>query len=202
MSIREVKSEGSIYDEPTRLRIIDRSRALVEEIRDLIDGKLVFEIGCSEGHLLYEFSKYANKVVSVETNEQTVDIAKQKQYECDAIVEHGEAFQYLAENQDLIPDVFYYRTNFDVMEQFLQKILELRGKTKPTIVFGASTNALDGNPQQLIEAKKIQEKYGGRLIHIDYHSVTDIVIGKAPERLTRGTIDLKLVVVPPCGKKV
>ena len=159
-----------------------RAQAFVEEIKELINGKFVFEVGCHEGDVLYEFSKYASKVVSVEFNEEPALVAKGRQYECDAIVEHGDAIQYLQENRDVVPDVFYSWSNVNAMEWWLQQILELRGETSPTIITGISLMPRTGgfdhpytwtasgwkNPLQLIEAKRIQDKYGGKLVGITY----------------------------------
>ena len=159
-----------------------RSKAFVEEIKELINGKFVFEVGCYEGDVLYEFSKYASKAVSVEFNEEPTMIAKEREYECDTVVEHGDAIQYLQENRDVVPDVFYSWSNVGATEWWIQQILELRGETSPTIITGISlvphTGGFDPpyewtgsgwkNPLQLIEANKLQKKYGGKFVGITY----------------------------------
>ena len=159
-----------------------RAQAFVEEIKELINGKFVFEVGCHEGDVLYEFSKYASKVVSIELNEEPALVAKGRQYECDAIVEHGDAIRYLQENRDVVPDVFYSWSNVGGTEWWIQQILELRGETSPTIITGISLMPQTGgfeppyewgasgwkNPLQVIDAKKLQEKYGGRFVHATF----------------------------------
>ena len=168
-----------------------RAKAFVEELKEYINGKFVFEVGCHEGDVLYEFSKYASKVVSVEFNEEPALVAKGRQYECDAIVEHGDAIQYLQENRDVVPDVFYSWSNEGKMEWWIQQILELRGETSPTIITGISLMPQTGgfdhpyewsgsewkNPRQLIEAKRIKGKYGGKFVSETFDTTGPTSIG-------------------------
>jgi len=168
-----------------------RAKAFAEELKEYINGKFVFEVGCHEGDVLYEFSKYASKVVSVEFNEEPAMIAKEREYECDAVVEHGDAIQYLQENRDVVPDVFYSWSNEGKMEWWIQQILELRGETSPTIITGISLMPQTGgfdhpyewtgsgwkNPRQLIEAKRIKGKYGGKFVSATFDTTGPTSIG-------------------------
>jgi hypothetical protein len=100
--------------------------------------------------------------------------------EADKVVKKADAIKYLAENPDVNPEVFYFWTNKNSMEKWIENIIELRGHTSPTIMLGIglqriNSQIVDGVPIQLLEAKRLKEKYNGEIEMMNFSSTTNKV---------------------------
>jgi len=54
---------------------------VAEVLKDIIKDKVVCDVGCACGDLMFEFSKYAKKVVGVEHEEKRAKIARERGFE-------------------------------------------------------------------------------------------------------------------------
>ena len=66
------------------------------------------------------------------------------------------------------------------MEKWIENIIELRGHTSPTIMLGIglqriNSQIVDGVPIQLLEAKRLKEKYNGEIEIMNFSSTTNKV---------------------------
>ena len=58
--------------------------------------------------------------------------------------------------------------NYKAMEPWIDKVMDVRGHTNPTIILGIGLQKVvspveNGEPLQLVEAKRIKEKYNGNI---------------------------------------
>jgi len=153
----------------------DRGLIIAETLKEFISNKFVCEIGCNDGEILYELSKYSKKAIGIEVTKEPYDEAKQLEYKCDTAIVHSDAYSFLKENTHINPDLFYFWANYrkkkSGMQWWVERILELRGKTNPVIVAYIDVSGL-----QLGAAREIQEIYGGDIIFLSY-GVSSIKFG-------------------------
>ena len=151
----------------------NKGKALCKVVKDIIKNKYLCHIGCSDGSVTYEFSKHAKKILGIEIEDKAKE-AKQKKYECDTTIVQSDAVEYLRENEDIKPDAFYFHANYGPwkggMQWWLERIIELRGETNPTVFFFISLHPDTGGvPKtgkclQLEAAEFIQNIYGGNIV--------------------------------------
>jgi predicted TPR repeat methyltransferase len=51
---------------------------VAETIKDIIRDKIVCDVGCACGDLMFEFSKYCKKVIGIEYDKERVEIARKR----------------------------------------------------------------------------------------------------------------------------
>src|SRR3990167_11161349 len=97
---------------------------IAELVKDIIKDKIVCDIGCGQGELMKEFSKYAKTVFGVENTEEVAKIAESKGFK----VLHQDSFY-----EELPPADVYYLWTRDMVGVFLKA----KGEgTKGTFIFG------------------------------------------------------------------
>ena len=92
-------------------------KIVVEMIKDIIRGKKVCELGCGEGDLLLEMSKYAREVLGVEKEHMWAEEAKNKGLK---IIE-GDFLEIPIPKAD----VYYVWVNRFLREKILARLREL-----------------------------------------------------------------------------
>ena len=126
---------------------------IVENIKDIIQGKRVCDLGCGKGDLLALMSQYAESVCGVEINKEKADTAKSRGLEI-----------YNDNIYEKIPnaDVYYVWVSSQVaLVEYLIKII------KHECVF------MLGSRKGFKPMEDIVEKYGGYNIYSEYTESTD-----------------------------
>ena len=148
-----------------------RGLVISDRLNKFISNKFVCEIGCADGAVLYEMSKYAKKAIGIEVDLPFIDSANARDYKCETSIVHADAYNFLKENTHINPDVFYFWTNYrkktSGMQWWVEKILELRGTTNPVIMCGINTDY--EYRMQLGTAREIQSIYGGDIVSMPYN---------------------------------
>ena len=120
-----------------------------------------------------EFSKICSKILAIDIEEFATKETLERKHHCPVDVQKIDAIKYLEENPKINPEVFYLWMNYRGMEPWIQKIMEVRGHTNPTIILGMGLQKVvspveNGEPLQLKEAKRLKEKYDGDIKLISF----------------------------------
>jgi SAM-dependent methyltransferase len=100
--------------------------AVAELIKDIIQDKVVCDIGCGQGELMTEFAKYAKQVIGIENDGELASFVREK------------GFQVIGEDSfynELPPADVYYAWTRDAMGVYLKAKDE---GTKGVFIFGDS----------------------------------------------------------------
>lgn len=136
---------------------------------NLLENKFLCHLGCGDGTMTQELSKTTNRILALEINTDEYNKALEKKYDCPIEIHRSDAFEYLEKQSSINPDVFYLWVNYSAMEDWIEKIIELRGHTHPTIILGIGMHKFcapvdnNGDPVQLLKAKELKEKYQGQI---------------------------------------
>jgi len=159
----------------------ERGLAISDRLNKFISNKFVCEIGCADGSVLYEMSKYAKKAIGIEVNSpseapsESWRDANARDYKCETSIVHADAYNFLKENTCINPDVFYFWANYrkktSGMQWWVERILELRGTTNPVIISGLNIDQEDR--MQLGAARELQTIYGGDIVSMPYNRKPD-----------------------------
>tara|TARA_B100001094_G_C18126861_1_gene769996 strand:+ start:934 stop:1599 length:666 start_codon:yes stop_codon:yes gene_type:complete len=150
---------------------IERGLVMSKTLKKFFDNKFVCEIGCDNGEVLHGLTTHAKKAIGIEINEGPYNEAKELEYHCDTEIVYGDAIEFLKNNPEVTPDVFYFWSNYvkkiGGMQWWMERILELRGTTNPTIIINIDLRKSEGL-MQLGSAREIQEIYGGDIILLSF----------------------------------
>lgn len=97
---------------------------IADLIKDIIQDKVVCDIGCGGGSFMVALRKYAKEVHGIEENEEWANIASEKGF----VVMNENAFSFLLPKADV-----YYCWSKDAMGIYLKAKFE---GTKGTFIFG------------------------------------------------------------------
>ena len=177
---REVITNLSFLADNGKAYNINRAKALAELVEKDISGKFLCHIGCHTGVVTQRLSKQCRKILAIDVEQECIDQTSERCYDCPTDIKKADAIKYLAENPDVNPEVFYFWTNKNSMEKWIENIIELRGHTSPTIMLGIglqriNSQIVDGVPIQLLEAKRLKEKYNGEIEMMNFSSTTNKV---------------------------
>jgi len=144
----------------------NRAIASLEELKDILDNKFLCHIGSSTGVITEYFSKVCSKILALDIEDDAIKQTLNRKYNCEIDIKKADAIEYLQENPDVNPEVFYAWTND--MDFWVDNILNLRAHTNPIIILGIGLQRLvspveNGRPLQLITARKLKEKYNGEI---------------------------------------
>jgi hypothetical protein len=156
-----VPKGGKVYHE-------NRAKKTSENLKDILENKFLCHIGCHTGVVTQEFSKVCSKILAIDIEESSIEETSQRTYDCPVDIKKIDAIKHLEENPDVNPEVFYLWMNYKAMEPWIDKIMDVRGHTNPTIILGIGLQKVvspveNGEPLQLVEAKRIKEKYNGNI---------------------------------------
>ena len=104
---------------------------IADLIKDIIQDKIVCDVGCGDGSFMEAMSKYAKKVIGVELDEKNVKMVQKRGF---SIYHYDSFFVPLDFFNDPPPDVYYLWTR-DCMGVYLKAKYE---GTKGTFIFGNS----------------------------------------------------------------
>lgn len=146
----------------------NRSQKSLQILKDVVENKFLCHIGCASGIMTEYFSKACSKILAIDIEDEPIIQASRRKYNCETDIKKADAIKYLQENTEINPEVFYLWTNYTDMRDWVEKIIELRGHTNPTIILGIGMQKVvspveNGEPLQLKEAKKLKEKYNGSI---------------------------------------
>ena len=148
----------------------NRANESLEQLRPLLQNKFLCHLGCGNGIMTKAFSEATSNILGLEKEKIPFDIAtKEDYYHCPVEFHHCDAFKYLQENPEINPDVFYFLFNYNAVESCIERIIELRGHTNPTIISGIGMHRFmapvddNGDPLQFLKAKELKEKYNGEI---------------------------------------
>jgi len=127
-------------------------KAVSDAIKDIIEDKVVCELGCAEGDNMMFMSRYAKKVIGFEYNPDRGRVAEQRGLS----VTYGDYFK------DQLPeaDVYYFWPNDGCEDNDF-----LVGKISETCIVGADTGCRE-EPPCLMD---LVSKYSGRLIEVEFN---------------------------------
>ena len=153
--------DGRVYHD-------NRAKKAAQEIQDITKNKFLCHIGCHTGVVTQEFSRNCNKILAIDIEEHHCKETLERKHHCPVDVKKIDAIKYLGENPEVNPEVFYMWMNYKAMEPWIDKVMDVRGHTNPTIILGIGLQKVvspveNGQPLQLVEAKRIKEKYNGNL---------------------------------------
>ena len=156
-----IPSENEYHD--------NRATESLNQLSRLLEDKFLCHIGCSTGVMTESFSKVCSKILAIDIEEEPIKQTSERKYNCKIDIEKTDAIKYLQENPEINPEVFYIWMNYKDMESWVEKILELRGDTDPTIILGIGMQRFlspvdnDGNPLQFLQAQELRDKYKGQI---------------------------------------
>ena len=75
--------------------IMTRGESLCKIANEDIKDKHVFHIGCGNGEITQEISKFARKITGIEWTAEDVNEAKQRTYHCETIIKQGNAAKHM-----------------------------------------------------------------------------------------------------------
>ena len=159
-----------VADEKTYHR--NRAIASLEALKDILDNKFLCHIGCSTGIMTEYFSKVCSKILALDIEDDAIKQTLNRKYNCEIDIKKADAIEYLQENPEINPEIFYAWTNG--MSEWVDHIVKLRGRTNPTIILGIGLQRLvsgvgeDGQPIQLTHAKRLKEKYNGEIVMFSF----------------------------------
>ena len=165
---RSIITNLSALPEDGRAYHENRAKKTSEILKDTLEDKFLCHIGCQTGIVTQEFSKVCSKILAIDIEESSIEETSQRTYDCPVDIKKIDAIKHLEENPDVNPEVFYLWMNYKAMEPWIDKIMEVRGHTNPTIILGIGLQKVvspveNGEPLQLVEAKRIKEKYNGNI---------------------------------------
>ena len=136
-------------------------RAVSEAIRDLIQDKVVCELGCSSGDNMVFMEQYAKKVIGTEIAPDRYQVAKDRGLDV-------MPSDYWKDN---IPsaDVYYFWPSKAVRddEYLMEKILAIPS-FKGTIIIAGDSNA-PAKYHEVPTVLKCAEKRGGQVLRVPYN---------------------------------
>lgn len=147
----------------------NRAMESLNQLSRLVKDKFLCHIGCSTGVMTESFSKVCSKILAIDIEEEAIKETSERKYNCKIDIEKTDAIKYLQENPEINPEVFYLWMNYNAMESWVEKILEVRGDTNPTIILGIGMQRFlspvdkNGDPLQLLKAKELRDKYDGQI---------------------------------------
>ena len=146
----------------------NRAMASLEALKDILDNKFLCHIGCSTGIMTEYFSKVCSKILAIDIEEEPIKQTSERKYNCEIDIKKADATEYLQENPDVNPEVFYMWMNYNAMQPWIDKVMDVRGHTSPTIILGIGLQKVvspveNEKPLQLEQAKKLKKKYGGEI---------------------------------------
>jgi hypothetical protein len=153
--------DGVIYHQ-------NRAKKCAKSVEDLITGRFLCHIGCHTGVVTQQFSKNCSKILALDIEEHHRKETLARQHNCPVDVKKMDAIKYLQENIDVNPEVFYMWMNYRAMQPWIDKVMDVRGHTNPTIILGIGLQKVvspvkKGKSLQLEEAKKLKQKYSGSI---------------------------------------
>lgn len=160
-SLDYLPQDGLIYHQ-------NRAKESVEVVEDLVKDKFLCHIGCHTGVVTQEFSKKCKSILALDIEEHHCKETLDRKHNCPIDVKKMDAIKYLQENPDVNPEVFYMWMNYKAMQPWIDKVMDVRGHTNPTIILGIGLQRVispvkDGKSLQLEQAKKLKQKYSGNI---------------------------------------
>ena len=147
----------------------NRAAESLNHLSGLLKDKFLCHVGCSTGVMTESFSKVCSKILAIDIEEEPIKQTSERKYNCKIDIEKTDAIKYLQENPEINPEVFYIWMNYNAMESWVEKILELRGGTDPTIILGIGMQKFlspvdkNGDPLQFLKAQELSDKYDGQI---------------------------------------
>jgi len=147
----------------------NRAIESLNQLSRLLKDKFLCHVGCSTGVMTESFSRICSKILAIDIEEESIKQTSERKYNCKIDIEKTDAIKYLQENPEINPEVFYIWMNHDAMESWVEKILEVRGDTNPTIILGIGMQRFlspidnNGDPLQFLNAKELSDKYNGQI---------------------------------------
>tara|TARA_Y100000361_G_scaffold135960_1_gene136236 strand:- start:288 stop:935 length:648 start_codon:yes stop_codon:yes gene_type:complete len=147
----------------------NRAIESLNHLSGLLKDKFLCHIGCSTGVMTQSFSRVCSQILAIDIEEESIKQTSERKYNCEIDIEKTDAIKYLQENPEINPEVFYLWMNYKAMEPWVEKILEVRGDTNPTIILGIGMQRFlspvnnDGDPLQFLKAKELRDKYKGQI---------------------------------------
>lgn len=137
--------------------------AVAEVIKPLITNKVVCELGCASGDLLYEFSRYAKYVVGIENRAEVVQEAINRDYLCPSYISKGDVWEVLDRNE-ITFEVIYFWMGYKDIIKYAKKLI-------PDSKYEGVKFVLGGDPgftlrREIKSLETVQEKFGGEFIEI------------------------------------
>jgi len=134
--------------------------AVSDAIKNLIDGKIVCDLGCAEGDNLMFMERYASQVLGVEQDQKRYKHAQERGYD----VTIGNYLECSLPEAD----VYYIWPNDGPKdnETLVKRLIEI--KHKCTVVIAGDT----GFAYEMPAIHYIAEKYDGKLIDVPYNEGT------------------------------
>ena len=160
-SLDYLPQDGLIYHQ-------NRAKESVKAVEDLVKDKFLCHIGCHTGVMTQEFSKKCKSILALDIEEHHCKETLDRKHSCPIDVKKMDAIKYLQENPDVNPEVFYMWMNYKAMQPWIDKVMDVRGHTNPTIILGIGLQRVvspvkDGKSLQLEQAKKLKQKYSGNI---------------------------------------
>ena len=147
----------------------NRAIESLNQLSRLLKDKFLCHVGCSTGVMTESFSRVCSKILAIDIEEESIKQTSERKHNCKIDIEKTDAIKYLQENPEINPEVFYTWMNHDAMESWVEKILEVRGDTNPTIILGIGMQRFlspidnNGDPLQFLNAKELSDKYNGQI---------------------------------------
>tara|TARA_Y100001937_G_scaffold66497_1_gene90952 strand:- start:190 stop:921 length:732 start_codon:yes stop_codon:yes gene_type:complete len=164
--------DGCIYHE-------NRAKNTAKAAENVTKNKFLCHIGCHTGIVTQQFSKNCSKILALDIEEHHCKETLERKYSCPVDVKKMDAIKYLQENPDVNPEVFYMWMNYKAMQPWIDKVMDVRGHTNPTIILGIGLQKVvspvkNGQPLQLVTARKIKERYKGSIKLVSFPIISSM----------------------------
>ena len=163
--------DGLIYHQ-------NRAKESVKAVEDLVKDRFLCHIGCHTGVVTQEFSKKCKSILALDIEEHHCKETLERKHSCPVDIKKMDAIKYLQENPDVNPEVFYMWMNHESMQPWIDKVMDVRGHTNPTIILAIGLQRVvshveEGKSLQLEEAKRLKEKYSGSIKLFSFSTTTE-----------------------------
>ena len=134
---------------------------VIDVIRPYIENKIVCEIGCKRGDILYGISKYASKCFGYDIEEGYILDANKYEYECPTEIILGDFFEDLNSFREKI-DVFY---SFSHGSWYVPWFESVHNRFPSSVII---TAADPGNKDERGDLLRLNNKYCGEVFEFEY----------------------------------
>jgi len=144
---------------------------VIEVMIPYIQNKIVCEIGCKQGDILYGISKYAKECIGYEIERDFIENAKTHNYECPTEIILGDFFKGDNLNQlkkSFNPEVFYSFSHGKWYIPWFENVHKHFPSSTIITAADPGNTRIQAGADERGWINKLNDKYSGELLEVEY----------------------------------